>query len=406
MNVLFLTLSNIENIEEGGIYTDLIRELRDNGITVYVASPRERRYGEPTELINNDSVNILKVKTGNITKTKSYIEKGISTVMIEYQFLRAIKKYFGDIKFDLVMYSTPPISFVRIIKYLKDKNHCKTYLILKDIFPQNAVDIGVLKEHGLIWRYFRRKETNLYKVSDYIGCMSYGNVEYIKNNNKLDGKQIEIFPNAIKPVRIQEPSIKNCDILIKYGIPKGKVIFIYGGNLGKPQGISFILSVIDNFYRVDNGFLLIVGSGTEYYNINKHINETDPKNVKLIEWMPKNEYNEILKCSDVGLIFLDHRFTIPNIPSRLLSYYEYSKPILAATDPNTDLKEIIAESQSGFWCESDDIEKFIEYANKMSNNQKMIQQLGENGRRYLEENFNIEKTIKILINHLMEGNNV
>ena len=58
------------------------------------------------------------------------------TIMIEYQYLIAIKKHFKNVKFDMVMYSTPPITFNKIIKYFKTRQNSKTYLILKDIFPQ------------------------------------------------------------------------------------------------------------------------------------------------------------------------------------------------------------------------------------------------------------------------------
>jgi len=156
----------MENINQRGIYTDLVRELSKRGINMYVVSPRAKRQNLPTEFVSEGNINILKVKTGNITKTKSFIEKGISTIRIEDQYLSAIKKYFNNINFDMVMYSTPPITFNKILKYYKKKHNSKTYLILKDIFPQNAVDIGVMKKGSLIWKYFRNKEINLYKNSD------------------------------------------------------------------------------------------------------------------------------------------------------------------------------------------------------------------------------------------------
>lgn len=121
-------------MNERGIYTDLVRELANKGINIYVASPRQRREKLPTELIKQGNINILKVKTGNITATKSFIEKGISTLFIEYQYLKAIKDNFKGIHFEMVMYSTPPITFNKIIKYYKKHHNSKTYLILKIYF--------------------------------------------------------------------------------------------------------------------------------------------------------------------------------------------------------------------------------------------------------------------------------
>ncbi|MFJ7638127.1 hypothetical protein [Peribacillus sp. NPDC097225] len=159
MNVLFITLLNMENVDERGIYTDLVRELASRGINMHVVFPRERRTKLPTELTSIRNIKLLKVRTGNITKT-SFIEKGLSTLTIDKQYLKAVKKYLKDVRFDLVIYSTPPITFVKVVNYLKKKHESKTYLLLKDIFPQNAVDIDLIKNRGFIWRYFRKKEKN------------------------------------------------------------------------------------------------------------------------------------------------------------------------------------------------------------------------------------------------------
>lgn len=401
MNVLFLTLSKMENINQRGIYTDLIREMSNRGVNVYVVFPRQKRENLPTELLSKDNISILMVRTGNITQTSSFIEKGISTVMLECQYLNAIKKYLNNVKFDMIMYSTPPITFNKIIRYFKKRNNSKTYLILKDIFPQNAVDIEIMKRNGLVWRYFRNKEVNLYKNSDVIGCMSLGNIKYVLNNNKfIDKCKVEVFPNAIEPIKRGEKKEKNIDILKKYDIPQNSTLFVYGGNLGKPQGIDFLLEVVDNFYQVENGYLLIAGSGTEYNKIDNHIKNSHPKNVSLVKRLPKDEYDELINSTDVGLIFLDKRFTIPNFPSRLTSYMENSLPILAATDINTDLKDVLYESKSGFWCESGDIYSFIKHAKSLAKDEVLRNHMGASGRLYLEENYDISKTINILLKHL------
>ena len=403
MNILFLTLSKMENINRRGIYTDLVRELSERGINVYIVCPRQKRENLPTELTREGNINILKVRTGNITATKSFIEKGISTIRIEDQYLNAIKKYFNNIKFDMVMYSTPPITFNKILKHFKKKDNSKTYLILKDIFPQNAVDIGAISEESLLWKYFRNKEIKLYKNSDMIGCMSYANLNYVLNHNKFINKdKVEVFPNAIKPIERIGNKEKNLETLKKYDISKDSVLYIYGGNLGKPQGIDFLLEVIDNFYKIQNSHLLVVGSGTEYDKIQSYIKDKKPKNVDLFKRLPKAEYDKLISSADVGLIFLDKRFTIPNFPSRLTSYMENSLPILAATDVNTDLREVLEKSNSGFWCESGDIVTFTGHAQKLSENNELREQMGLNGRIYLEGNYDITKTINILLKHLYE----
>ena len=161
MNIIFLTMSNLQGVAEAGIYSDLMRKYRDEGHHVTVVSPRERRMNQPTSLRDKDGVRILGVRTLNLQKT-NVIEKGLGQVLVESQFKRAIKKNLGDVKVDLILYSTPPITLMGVVKYLKRKNpKAMSYLLLKDIFPQNAIDLGMLKKTGLkgiVYRYFRRKE--------------------------------------------------------------------------------------------------------------------------------------------------------------------------------------------------------------------------------------------------------
>lgn len=400
LNVLFLTLSSMENVKERGIYTDLVRELAGRGINIHVVFPREKRTGLPTELTITENIKLLKVKTGNITETK-FIEKGISTLTIENQFLRAVKKYFNGIRFDLILYSTPPITFGKIVKYFKNKYQSKTYLVLKDIFPQNAVDINIIKDGSLVWRYFRNKEKKLYNLSDFIGCMSRGNVDYVLTHNPyIDKHKVEIFPNSIRPIELTSETKVKQNLFEKYHIPKTSTLFIYGGNLGKPQGIDFLIDVAENFHKIKNGYLLIVGSGTEYGFLKHHINKCNLKTVGLFKKLPVHEYDQLLEVADVGLIFLDKRFTIPNFPSRLTSYMENSLPVLAATDKNTDLREILIESNSGLWSESGDLDGFIKNANKLANDKQLRRQMGISGRVYLEEHYDIRKTVNMIIKHL------
>lgn len=199
MNILFLTVVKIKSLSEGGIFPDILAKFRDEGHKVFILSPTERRDKLKTHVIKERNTNILKVKTLNIQKT-NIIEKGISTLAIEYQYLSALKSNFGNVKFDLVLYSTPPITFSKVIEYVKSKDNAYSYLLLKDIFPQNAVDMGMLAEGNFLHKFFLKKERRLYEISDKIGCMSQANIDFVKKHNpEVNPNKIEINPNSIEP---------------------------------------------------------------------------------------------------------------------------------------------------------------------------------------------------------------
>lgn len=387
MNVIFLTIGRMYNVENHGIYTDLLRTFRDNGHNVYVVSANEKRHGKDTEFVEESGIHVLRVKIGNITKC-GMIEKGISTVRVESQFIGAIKKYLSDVKFDLVIYSTPPITFAKAVEYIKKRDGARSYLLLKDIFPQNAVDIGIMSKSGIkgiLYKFFRNKEKKLYEFSDRIGCMSQANVDYIlRHNPEIDPKNVEICPNSIEVIDMRISEDERVAIRHKYEIPTDKKVFVYGGNLGRPQGIPFLIDCLRAEKENKDVYFLIVGDGTEYSKLEAFVNEEKPASIRLMKSLPKEDYDKMVAACDIGMIFLDHRFTIPNFPSRLLSYMQAGLPILAATDPNTDIGKVIGDGGFGWWCESNDTKKFSELVKRVEASdlspmkQKAFDFLGEN----------------------------
>lgn len=400
MNLLFLTLLDFDSISEHNIYTDLLREFCNHGHKVHVISPIERRSGKQPRIIHGKNSTILKLRIGNTQKT-NIIEKGISTVTLESTFISGIKRHFSDVKFDLVMYSTPPITFQRAVEYVKRRDAAKTYLLLKDIFPQNAVDIGMLSKKGwkgLIYKYFRKKEKRLYAISDHIGCMSEANCKYVlKHNPEINPEKVEVCPNCIE---VQDMSLtleERNNMRDKYGIPLDKTVFVYGGNLGKPQGIPFLVECLKTQLKNEQAFFLIVGDGTEFNVLAAFFEKYKPKNMKLMKRLPKDDYDRMIAACDVGMIFLDYRFTIPNFPSRLLSYMQAKLPVLACTDSNTDIGEVIVQSGFGLWCESNDLRglsRIIERAMRAD-----LKTMGKNGFKYLEENYSTAKGYEIIMQH-------
>lgn len=400
MNIIFLTVSRIKEIKSRGIYTDLMRKFRDEGHNVYIVTPYERQFALPTSLSEVDGIHLLGVRTLNIQKT-NIIEKGIGTILLETQFNRAIKKYLSHVNFDLILYSTPPITFTDVVRNLKKgTSSAISYLLLKDIFPQNAVDLGMFSKNSLIYWYFRQKEIGLYKHADYIGCMSPANVEFVlRHNSFLVHERVEIAPNSIElkkdPINIDRESIRK-----KYDLPIDRPIFIYGGNLGKPQGIDFLIQCLNANCQRNDCHFLIVGNGTEYHKLENWFINTKTDNVSLFPRLPKEDYDALVQSCDIGLIFLDHRFQIPNYPSRLLSYLEYKMPIIAATDINTDIGTIAEKNGYRYCCESKYVESFTACVNKYITTPDTIRKMGERGYQFLLDNYQVDSTYQKIISHI------
>ena len=404
MNILFLTMYKMVDINENNIYPNLMKKFHQEGHEVFIVSPCERREGKPTTLREKKGVHYLNIKTLNVQKT-NVIEKGLGQILLEKQFKSAIKYYFGNIRFDVILYSTPPITFTEVIKWVKDKNpQAMTYLMLKDIFPQNAVDLGMLSKNGikgLLYYYFRHKEKKMYRISDWIGCMSPANVKYVMEHNKeITPSKVEICPNSYEVPKLKSELSKDQKNAIrsKYGLPLEVPIFIYGGNLGKPQGILFLIECMKvNMNRTDCHFV-IVGNGVDYPILESWYNANSPKSVSVFKSLPKNDYDQLVDACDVGMIFLDYRFTIPNYPSRLLPYLLSKMPIIAVTDKNCDTGKIAVKNGYGLYCESDDVNLFICIVNEMLKRDR--KKMGERGYQFFLDNYTVQHTYDAIMQHM------
>ncbi|WP_316790837.1 glycosyltransferase family 4 protein [Pedobacter frigoris] len=377
-----------------------MRKFAKEGHEVYVVCPLERRFNLNTTLLKLGDVTILQIRTLNLQKANR-LEKGFGMLLLEWQFLRGVKKYFKDVKFDLVLYSTPPITFTKIVNFIKGRDNAVSYLLLKDIFPQNAVDLDMLNPKGLLYDYFKKKEKQLYLASDFIGCMSPANVSYLLAHNPyIDKSVVEVNPNSIEPIVQKLPYDNQIEIREKYNIPADAIVFLYGGNLGRPQGLAFLKEVMTSFCNDKLIFFLIIGSGTEYKYVETWFKRYSPSNALLIEGLPKNDYDNLLFCSDVGLIFLDKHFTIPNFPSRLLSYMECSMPVLAATDVHTDLGSIMQENGFGFWCENGDLDAFCTYVSRLAADETLRFEMGNKGHAFMLANYLVQESYMKIMNRM------
>ena len=397
VNILFLSVTGLYDLSKRGIYTDLMRLFVRNGHKVHVVSPFERRMERKTEVYESGGAQILCVKTLNIQKT-NVIEKGIGTLLLEYRYMHAINRFWGNIRFELVLCVTPPVTLNRVIRHIKQRDKARTYLLLKDIFPQNAIDLGMFSRRSLFFQLFRHKERKLYRLSDHIGCMSPANVEFVlRHNPDVDERKVHVNPNSIE---VQEQRVVNKNaVRRKYGLPTDGPIFIYGGNLGRPQGIDFLLQMLEQYEHDASLFFVIAGSGTEYPKGESWFSTHQPQNARLQPYLQKEEYDLLVQSCDVGMIFLDRRFTVPNTPLRLLSYMEYKMPVIIASDPNTDIGRIAEENGFGVWSESGDAAHFIANVERLMNPQTR-KEMGERGYRYLLDNYTVDKTYSIIIDSL------
>jgi glycosyltransferase involved in cell wall biosynthesis len=375
------------------MYTDLAQEFALNGHRVFVAVAN----GDiKTSLKEEGGITVLRVRTMELFNT-SFLKKGLGNVLLPFQVAAAIKKHWKGIGFDSIIVSTPPITYLNTVSKLRKKFNSKIYLILRDIFPQNAIDLGILKNRFLV-SMFRRKEKELYRICDHIGCMSDGNIAYVsEHNHDISKTKLHLLPNWMK---VNEYTIPDQSLKIRLGL-ENKFIALYGGNFGKPQKAEFILDLARAMSIHEDVIFLFIGEGSEKQRIIGLAEKYELKNVRFNDQMPRHQYNEIVKFCDLGLVNLSEKFTIPNIPSRTLSYWEAKIPVLAAIDSSTDFGEIIARSGSGLSSITGDLDSYINNFERLYSDKELRDKMGENGYKFLNENCTVAKAYSAINEKLL-----
>jgi len=390
MKILYVSTVFPKEEENSTIYTDLVEELIKKGDQVTVITIEKNLKPFQYKILKERGAVVFRCGCFPIYNV-NFLIKGIGILFLSF-FLKRIIKKININNFDLLLYETPPITLEDTVKKIKKCYQIKTFLMLKDIFPQNAVDIGLMKKEGIIFKYFKRKEKLLYEISDYIGCMSKGNMDYIlKNNLEISQEKVYYFPNTKKDTGNRS-----------IGFEKEKLQFVYGGNMGLPQGVLNIAPAITYFKNDKDIEFIFVGKGTEWNKINEYFKEQ--KNVKVLESLPRKEYEKLLSSCDAGFIFLDSRFTIPNYPSRTLAYLEKGIPIIAATDKNTDIRNLVQDNNVGLWSCSDDIASLIENIKIMKENKEIRKEFSKNARELFLKEFQVEKSVELLHKYINNNN--
>ena len=261
---------------------------------------------------------------------------------------------------------------------MRQKHDAAVYLILRDIFPQNAVDIKLMRKNTPLYFCFRNIEKKLYKEVDKIGCMSVGNINYIQSNNDIESNKTELLRNW-QTTQFKKEVDKE-KLKINLGL-EGKFVIFYGGNISKK--INNAVELIKKYKNEDKLIFYFIGRGTEIKEFSKEIKKNKFKNVIVEESIARKKYLELLNIADVGLVTLDENFTIPNMPSKTISYLFAGVPILALIDKTTDFGPWIQdEIEAGYWVEATKTKEAKEKLDTLIKSPTLRLKMGEKGKKY------------------------
>jgi glycosyltransferase involved in cell wall biosynthesis len=382
VRILLLVDSYLPSTKAGAkLIHDLAREFLDLGHAVSVVAPDEKAAADP-EVRNEEGVEVVRVRAGAIKGAALWL-RGWNEARLSSVLWSRCRGFFVSRTFDLVVFYSPTIFFGALVGRLKELYRCPTYLILRDIFPQWAVDAGVLRK-GLAYWYFKRKEYGQYVAADVIGVQSPANLDYFRERGLDRRHRLEVLYNWMR----NEPARPSgADHRRRWGL-EGKVVLFYGGNLGVAQDCDNLLRLASRLRQeAPEAHLLLVGEGSEVPRLRSIIAEQRLENVSIQDALPQDEYLELVGAVDIGLISLDRNLRTQNFPGKLLSYMHAGRPILASINPGNDLKDVVEAAGAGLVCLNGNDDAFLDCARRLIGDRALRETMGLASRKLLEERF-------------------
>jgi glycosyltransferase involved in cell wall biosynthesis len=329
---------------------------------------------KPWTIERPEGIEVLRVAAPP-TRAASHIRRAFAEMWLPFAMLRNVRKSpFRSAKWDLIVWYSPPIFFGPLIWPLRIASGARTYLILRDIFPEWAVDLGIIKK-GPAYLLLKAVAAFQYAVADTIGVQTESNLAYLPNWTKSRRRRVEVLHNwlAVTPNA-------GCSIDIARTALAGRRIFVYIGNMGVAQGIGIFIDLIQSLRdREDIGFLF-VGRGSEFQRLEAERAFRDLNNVLFFSEIDSLEVPGLLAQCHVGLVALHPDHKTHNIPGKFVSYVLYGLPVLARVNGGTDLERLIENEGVGRVYVGNSVGELKRLAEELIDNAALRSSMSERGK--------------------------
>jgi glycosyltransferase involved in cell wall biosynthesis len=326
---------------------DLVREFAAQGHEPTVIVPAAA-LTKPYLLDEESGIRTLRVKTPP-TKDVGYVRRTLNEMRLSGALLRGMRAAsIPCTGWDGILWYSPTIFLGPIVKRLRLASGCRSYLILRDIFPEWAVHMGLMGKGPPYW-FFKWIEAGQYAVADTIGVQCQANMPYLKEWASGPGRRLEVLENWLSPAPVGP-----CRIKVDATPLAGRKIFVYTGNMGVAQGMDVFLQLATRMRHDARIGFLFVGRGSEAARLAAEAKQAGLTNVMFHDEIEPDEIPGLLAQCHVGLLALDPRHRSHNIPGKFLSYMQAGLSVLARVNPGNDLIAMIEKEGVGRVCVGED----------------------------------------------------
>jgi glycosyltransferase involved in cell wall biosynthesis len=376
---------------------DLSQEMVRQGHLPTVLIPSSD-LGQPWLIEEMSGVRVIRLKAPP-TKDIGYVRRTINEFLMPFVMLSNLRKSpLAQERWDGVVWYAPSIFLGPVAKVLKNASGCKGYLIIRDIFPEWAAEMGLISR-GLPYKIFKAVANYQYSVADTIGVQTPGNQAYFENWRQLTGRRLDVLQNWLA-----DAPTAGCSIDIGKTPLAGRKIFVYAGNMGVAQGMGILLDLAEKLLnRMDVGFLF-VGRGSEVKKLTSDAQVRGLLNVLFQDEIHPDEIPGLYAQCQVGLVALDPRLISHNIPGKFLTYMQCGLPVLANINSGNDLAELITNAKVGRVSQDGTLDTLVQLSLELINSLSTDLNYKERCRALYLKLFSPETAVAKIVNALCNEN--
>jgi glycosyltransferase involved in cell wall biosynthesis len=306
--------------------------------TMFVASPD---IAQPALVEIVAGITVVRLRSPR-TKDMGYARRALGEFLMPFVMLARLRRAaVSQASWDGVVWYSPTIFLGPFARALMKRSGCRGYLIVRDLFPDWAVDMGLMTR-GVPYWVLKAVECYQYKVANVIGVQTPANLPHLIRHQCLPRRRIEVLNNWLA-----DAPVGYCSIRIEQTPLAGRTILVYAGNMGVAQGMGILLELADRVrQRCDMGFLF-VGRGSDALLLREQAVERRLDNVAFFDEIDPSEIPGLYAQCHAGIVALDPRHKTHNIPGKFLSYMQAGLPVLANINPGNDMAQLIIDERVG-----------------------------------------------------------
>lgn len=274
---------------------------------------------------------------------------------------------------------------------------CPGYLILRDIFPEWAVDMGLMSR-GLAYRFFKRYELLQYRAATSIGIQSPSNEFYFRSlpgnlvaktetlDNWLGSSTIKALPAELLALK------ESCAFKV-----------VYAGNMGVAQGLQVFIEAIEKLGKHENIKFIFIGRGSDKTDLSAMVTARGIGSVEFFSEIEPEALNALLEICDLGIVSLDVRHRTHNIPGKFLAYLRAGLPVIAKVNPGNEMFDLVNKEGVGVAIDADDPQRISEALLQLYKNEDEHREMKERAFALFNRRFSARQAAEKILNSFKPG---